>query len=71
MNIQAYKNMSNPQTVEAFRMELFREHGVMETLDMLALFDYAWKVGHEGGFEEVYYCFADLLDMREDATSQI
>lgn len=71
MNILAYKNANNPETVEAFKAEMFKEFGVVESPKTLELFDRAWKHGHEGGFEEVYYHFGDLLDMLEDASGQI
>lgn len=71
MNIRAYRDMNNAQTIEEFRRALFREHGVMETIDMMRLFQEAWRRGFEGGYEEVYYHFVDLLDMHEGVTSQI
>ncbi|NJO48159.1 MAG: hypothetical protein HC840_00425 [Leptolyngbyaceae cyanobacterium RM2_2_4] len=71
MNLKAYHNKNNAQTVEAFRLELFKETGVEETQENIDLYQRAWKHGYEGGFEEVYFHFVDLLDMMQDASGQI
>lgn len=71
MIFAVYQNQNNPDTVEAFRLQMFKELEAEETPQNLALYERAWKNGHEGGFEEVYYHFVDLLDMQQDASGQL
>lgn len=71
MNLGAYKDASNPKTIEAFRLELFKELEIQETKHNLNLFTRAWQYAHLGGFEEVYFMFVDLVDMEDNATGQL
>lgn len=61
MNFKAYGRMTNTRTMEQFRLDMFKELNVEDTPEMNGAFARAWSYGYEGGHEEVFEHFRDLV----------
>ena len=56
-------DLTTHQGSQAFKDEVFRIVGVTESRTTDSLWGRAWTMGHEGGWEEILYCFWDLCEM--------
>jgi len=61
IDFKRYKRMTNQETVEAFRMEAFKELDLDDTVENNDLFQKAWRYGYSGGYEEVFEHLRDLV----------
>lgn len=62
MDFNKYKG-NCPVVHEQFRMDAFKELGIVGHDKADWMWSLAWKHGHEGGFEEVFFQLRDLTKM--------
>jgi hypothetical protein len=58
-------DLTTHQGAEAFRIRAYSIVGVGESDLTNSLWGRAWAIGHEGGAEEILYCFWDLCEMED------
>lgn len=62
MQFEVYKRLYMAETEQAFKQEMFKELGVVESPLTNEAYSMAWRLGHKGGPEEVYWMFFDIID---------
>lgn len=65
MRFEVYKNLHLPEVESSFKQQMFKELQVVESPQTNEMYATAWRLGHQGGPEEVFYMFYDMIGALE------